>query len=296
MKTILVFGATSKIGRPLIDFLNVIPTIKVIAVVRTRENAGSFEAKNISTVLIDLNIYESDGLSGLTGHMKEVNSVFLLTGYNVNMLAHSKAVIDASKAAGVEHIVHMGAYATTDTTIVHLGWHQLIEAYIKVSGMGYTFLHPNAFMQNIFMIAGKHRANPEIIEWYTGNASLSWVDCDDIALVASKVLSNPENYPGKTIPLAYDVASVPKIADLLGEVLQQKFIYQDKDPSVFFKNALKAGAEPVYMKCVENVLRRQGNGTLTEAADTFDNFESITGQKPVMLRDFIKKNKDILSY
>jgi hypothetical protein len=96
--------------------------------------------------------------------------------------------------------------------------------------------------------------------------------------------------------MAYDIASVPEVAHLLKEVLQQKFIYQDKDPSVFLEKMLKLGAEPVYMHCVENVLRRQGNGSLTEAADTFDNFEAIAGRKPSMLIDFIRKNKDILTY
>ena len=222
MKTILVFGATSKIGRPLIDFLKVTPNVKAIAAVRTQLNADFFEAKGISTRLVDLDIFEANGLPGLVSLMKGVDSVFLLTGYHVNMLAHSKAVIDASKAVGVRHIVHMGAYATADTTVVHLGWHQLIEAYMKTSGIEYTFLHPNCFMQNLFMIAGRQRTNPEIIEWYTGNSSLSWVDCDDVALVASKILSKPEIYIGKAIPLAYDVASVPEVANLLGKVLQQK--------------------------------------------------------------------------
>ncbi len=30
----------------------------------------------------------------------------------------------------------------------HFAWHQMIEAYIKTSGIPYTFLHPNCFMQN----------------------------------------------------------------------------------------------------------------------------------------------------
>jgi len=59
MKTILFFGATSKIGRPLIDLLDAAQNVKVIAAVRTQLNADLFEAKGIATRLIDLDIYEA---------------------------------------------------------------------------------------------------------------------------------------------------------------------------------------------------------------------------------------------
>ncbi|HEY8473117.1 MAG TPA: hypothetical protein VIL37_10860 [Natronosporangium sp.] len=47
------------------------------------------------------------------------------------------------------HIVHVGVSAAPDTTIVHFGWHQLIEAYIERSGLAYTHLWPAAFMQTL---------------------------------------------------------------------------------------------------------------------------------------------------
>ncbi len=73
---------------------------------------------------------EHHGLDALVEVLSGVDRVFLLTSYDVRMLAQSKAVIDASTQAGVAHIVHLGAHASPSTTIVHLGWHQMIEAYL----------------------------------------------------------------------------------------------------------------------------------------------------------------------
>jgi len=85
------------------------------------------------------------------------------------------------------------------------------------------------------MIAAMQRTSPEIVEWYTSDSRLSWVDCDDVARVASKVLSKPEAYIGKAIPLAYDVASVPEVVNILEKILGPKIYFQDEDPSVFLE-------------------------------------------------------------
>ncbi|WP_205514053.1 NmrA family NAD(P)-binding protein [Longitalea arenae] len=293
MKKILVFGATGKIGRPLVKLLAAAPGVEVIASVRTDADALEFSAKGIKTVTIDLDRFEKDGLDALIDKMKGIHSVYLLTGYTVNMLAHSKAIVDAAKAVGVQHIVHSGAYAAPDTTIVHLGWHQLVEAYIERSGIAYTHLHPNSYMQ-LLLGLGQVTDGHGVIQWYSGNATVSWVECEDIALVASKVLLAPEQYAGQIIPLAYDVASFPEIAALFSNVLNRPFTYINNPPSVFYETVVAAGFDPAYSRCLVNVFSRQADGSLREKADTFDNFEKITGRKPTTLLQFIQKHKDNL--
>ena len=40
-------------------------------------------------------------------NLKGVERLFLLTGYTVDMLVQSKAIVDEAKKAGVKHIVHL---------------------------------------------------------------------------------------------------------------------------------------------------------------------------------------------
>ena len=42
--------------------------------------------------------------------LNNVTSIFLITGYTVDMLVQSKSLIDAAKRNGVTHIVHLGAF------------------------------------------------------------------------------------------------------------------------------------------------------------------------------------------
>ncbi|MEU4538853.1 NmrA family NAD(P)-binding protein [Streptosporangium sp. NPDC023825] len=106
---------------------------------------------------LDLDEAETTGLQAVRPAFADVDRVFLLTGYDVRMLARSKAAVDAAKAEGVSHVVHVGVSAAEDTTIVHFAWHQLVEAYIERSGLGHTHLRPASFMQNLRLIPRCHR-------------------------------------------------------------------------------------------------------------------------------------------
>src|SRR5258705_11536197 len=54
----------------------------------------------------------------------------------INMLVQSKSLIDAAERNGVNHIVHLGAFATDhDSYATVFAWHQMIEAYLRNSGV-----------------------------------------------------------------------------------------------------------------------------------------------------------------
>jgi NAD(P)H dehydrogenase (quinone) len=46
--------------------------------------------------------------AALTQAMSGCNTVFVLTGYSVDMLMHGRKQIDAAINAGAKHIVHLG--------------------------------------------------------------------------------------------------------------------------------------------------------------------------------------------
>jgi NAD(P)H dehydrogenase (quinone) len=85
--------------------------------------------------------------------LNNVTSIFLITGYTVDMLVQSKSLIDAAKRNGVTHIVHLGAFTREhDSYATVFAWHQMIEAYLRESGVAWTNLHPNMFMQNLLSV------------------------------------------------------------------------------------------------------------------------------------------------
>jgi NAD(P)H dehydrogenase (quinone) len=104
------------------------------------------------------------------------------------MLVQSKSLIDAAKRNGVQHIVHLGAFTTDhDSYATVFAWHQMIEAYLRNSGVAWTNLHPNMFMQNLLTYTsirgGQYRP-------YTSKA-LGFTALEDLAEAAATPSASP---------------------------------------------------------------------------------------------------------
>jgi uncharacterized protein YbjT (DUF2867 family) len=288
---ILITGATGQVGGKTIDFLISNTSIEIVAAVRTVKKAVSFTNKGIETVILDF-----DDESTHIPAFRNIDRVFIITGYTVDMLRQSKALLDNAKKAGVKHIVHLGACGPDDTSIGHWAWHQFVERYIEWSGFSFTHLRPQDFMQNLLSYGGKKVIADGVLHHYVSGARLSWVDVDNVAEVAALTLAFPELHAGKTYRLGYDAKNFSEIAALMTSIVGKPFRYSPLSPDVFLQSMKESGAEIAYMGCVYDHWKRYAAGTIPGADSTFENFHEITGKQPTKWIDFIKKHKTELEY
>ena len=291
MSKVLIIGATGQVGSRTIDFLLNEQDVEIVAAVRSPEKATAFAARGIATVVLDLDD-ESTHLSALKG----IDRLFVLTGYTVDMLRQSKALLDNAKKAGVQHVVHLGACGRDDTTVAHWAWHQFVERYIQWCGFSYTHLRPETFMQNVLSYGGKRTINHGILNAFVQEARLSWVDVDDVAAVAALALAHPEVHGGQTYRLGYDAMGFAELATLLTKIVGQPFRYEPLAPEIFLEAMRSAGAEMAYMSCVYDHWKRYAAGTIPGADVTFDNFPLITGRQPTRWAEFIERHKAEFAY
>ena len=127
--------------------------------------------------------------------LKNVTGICLITGYTVDMLVQSKSLIDAAKRNSVQHIVHLGAFARDhDAYATVFAWHQMIETYLCQSGVAWTNLHPNMFMQNLLTY---HAVTGALFNAYTSKP-LGYTELEDVAKSAAMILmEGPERHSGK---------------------------------------------------------------------------------------------------
>src|ERR1700751_3300328 len=141
---LLVLGATGQVGKLVAKHLKRSKANFAVGT-RRKENLKELADQFGASRFIDL-----DDPRTFDEALKNVSSIFLITGYTVDMLVQSKTLIDAAKRNGVNHIVHLGAFTREpDTYTTVFAWHQMIEAYLRNSGVAWTNLHPNMFMQNL---------------------------------------------------------------------------------------------------------------------------------------------------
>ena len=289
--TILITGATGQVGGGVVRRLLAHDGVELVAAVRSPEKAAPFAAQGIRTVVLDFDREET-----LAPALQGIDRTLLVTGYTVDMLRQSKAFLDQARAAGVQHVVHLGACGRDDTTVAHWAWHQLVERYIEWRGFSFTHLRPETFMQNLLSYNGTQVVKQGVIQQFTGDARLSWVDAGDVAEVAAQALLHPQRHAGQTYRLGYDAQSYADIAALMQQALGQPFRYEALPPEVFRADMQAAGADMAYMDCVYEHYKRYAAHTILGADDTFDNFPALTGREPVRWPEFIQQHRAAFAY
>jgi uncharacterized protein YbjT (DUF2867 family) len=131
----------------------------------------------------------------------------------------------------VQHIAHQGIFGEWDCTAPPFAWHLMIETYIKASGLAWTHLHPNHFMDNLL---GIMPIKGGTFPMYCGDRRIGWVAAKDLAAVAAAVLRDgPERHGGQDYWLSTDVLSGPEVATVLTEVLEKEVRCDVKGPDDF---------------------------------------------------------------
>lgn len=285
-RRILVTGATGTVGGAAMELLareKESRSVEVLGAARSDESARRLRDRGHSPILLDYDRPET-----LRPALEGVDSVFLSTGYTVDMLVHSKRLLDAAKAAGVRHLVHLGALAADDTPHAHFAWHQLIEHTIHAMGFAYTHLRPNFFIDTVW--AG-FRRRPDRIVHFVGDRTVSWIASDDMAAVAVAALLDPDAHAGKTYPLAVEALSFGEVAAILSEVTGHPVEYRPRPAAELLPGLLKQGMEPTYAASLAEGVAEIEAGRLPLADAVSDIVETVTGRKPIGWRAFAERRK-----
>ena len=180
--------------------------------------------------------------------LKNITGIFLLTGYTVDMLVQSKSLIDAAKRNGVNHIVHVGAFTVDhDAYATVFTWHQMIEAYLRDSGIAWTNLHPNMFMQNLLTYTAIKDSG---YRPYTSKA-LGYTALEDLAESAAIILKEgPEKHGGKDYFFSADALTPQQMAETLTAATGRKFTAAARDADSFLSDVTQPGSmfERAYAK------------------------------------------------
>jgi uncharacterized protein YbjT (DUF2867 family) len=190
---ILVTGASGNAGGTLLR--EVLKSGKAVkAMYRSPEDAAN-SPESVQPVIADF----ADKAS-LVHALKGVDAVYLVCSPVRELVQLEGNMVDACREAGVRHIVLNSAVGAEDYPKSFPSWHRRVEDKLKASGLEYTILRPNSFMQNVLMyLAPSIRAQGAFYA-AMGDARISFIDVRDIATVAAQALTSSK-HAGKTYEL-----------------------------------------------------------------------------------------------
>ena len=276
---ILVTGATGNNGSEIVKRLAA-QNILVRAMVRDHSRAGAIALPNVEVVEGDF-----DRPDTLLSVLSGVDRAFLLTNSSEHAEAQQLAFVRAAKQSGVAHIVKLSQFAAAaDSPVRFLRYHAAVEAAIQSSGMAYTFLRPNLFMQGLLSFKSTIAAQNTFYA-AIGEAKVSMIDIRDIADAATAALTGT-GHEGKIYDLTGPQAlSHSEAAHYLSDALGHKITFVDIPPETMLETLLRIHF-PTWQ--AEGLLEDYAHYRRGEASVVASGVQDTTGKAPRSFETFAR--------
>jgi len=206
--------------------------------VRDVAAAQSLGRLGAEVVQCDLSSPES-----LKSAMKGVETLFLLSPFEEDLVTDVKLAVTAAKAAGVKFILRSsGMGADPNSPLPVAAQHGKCEAIVKESGIPWAVIQP-AFFQDNFLNFAKHTiAAQGTFYGASGTGKTAYVSTRDIAAVAAQILLSPNKYKGMTLFVTGpDAISDDEAAAILAKSLGKPVTFTRLTGEQFKQGALQQG-------------------------------------------------------
>ena len=274
---ILVTGASGNAGGAVLK--EVRKTNKPVkAMYRSPEDAAKAPA-DVGAVIADF----ADKPS-LVRALERVDAVYLVCSPVRELVELECNMVDACRESGVHHVVLNSALGAGDYPKSFPSWHRKVEDKLKASGLEYTILRPNSFMQNILTYYAPSIRSQGAFYAAMGNARTSFIDVRDIATVAAKTLTSPEQ-ACKTYELnGPEALTYAEVAEKISRASGRKVRYVDI-PAAQQKQSMLDQRMPEWL--VTALLDLQAYYTGGKGGEVDDAVPTILGRAPRTMDQFL---------
>lgn len=296
--TILVIGATGTVGSEVVKQIVSLSSsssssssdrdaIIIKAAVHSQSKADKFKQYNKTVEVVNMDYNNPETIADAIDH---VDKLFLLTLPTPNMIdIYSDLVEEIRKYGGINHIVMLSSMAAEEsgltTTIGRI--HREEEKIIEESGIPYTFLRPNAFMQNFVNYFGQTIRNQSAFYLPAGEGKVSFIDARDIAAVSVQALTNAnQQHIGRVYTITgQEAISYGQAAEILSKEVGKRILYVEITEGDARKGMKENGMDDWLIDVMMGSysIIRAGH-----ASQTTNLVEQVTGRKPISFSQFAR--------
>ncbi len=278
---LLLTGATGNVGRATLAALLVRPTPHLTVVAGVRELMK--EAKEAPR--IQQRVFDFEAPATWAAALSGIDTVFLLRPPQLADVTGTFApLVAAMVAAGVGHVVLLSVQGAENNAIIP---HRRIEKLLLASGLGWTFLRPSYFMQNLTTTLRVGLETHHRIRLPAGQTPFRWIDVADIGRVAAVVLRDPAAHTGQAYDLTGDeLTDFGTVCQLISRLTGVPVRYEPIGPLRFLWEQHRAHQPLMYGLVLVMLHWLPRFFAPPPAADTV---RRLTGQPPGTLAAFIER-------
>ena len=276
---ICITGAGGTVGSEVVKQLELAKVPFRVAYF-SKEKVDAALAKGMDAVIIDYNRTDT-----LRAAFQGCDKLFLLGPNALNQTQLELNAVEAAKAVGVQYIMKqsvMGAEAEAFSLALV---HRPVEQAIESSGMAWTFLRPNSFMQNVVTFMAETIKTEAAFYSASGAAKIAHVDVRDIAAVAVKALTEP-THAGKAYTLTGpETLTYDELANELSKVLGRSISHISLSPSDLKHGML---AEGMPEAIADRMLDLERYYREDQASPITNDIKQVTGHEPRRFAQYIR--------
>jgi uncharacterized protein YbjT (DUF2867 family) len=277
---ILITGASGNVGKAVLQEA-IRSGADVRAMYRSDKDAANAPS-GCKTVIADYSDKQS-----LRAAVQGVDAAHVVCSPIPQLVEFESNMLDACKEAGVKHIVLNSALGAGDYTKSFPSWHRKVEDKLKATGMSYTILRLNGFLQNIATYNAPSIRTQDAFYAAMGDAKVSYLDVSDIAVVAVKALQGG-SHAGKTYELnGPEAISSAELAKRISRVAGRTVTFVDI-PESAQRDAMLGMGMPEWQ--VTAILELQQYYKMGGGAKTDGLLKSLIGRDPVTLDQYLDAN------
>jgi uncharacterized protein YbjT (DUF2867 family) len=279
-RRVLVTGATGQIGRQLVLKLCTHPELEVVAFVRDAD-----KAKDLAEAGAELAVGTYDDKEAVSAAQKGVDTLVLITPAGPDSEAQVKALMTPSKRRKVRKIVRVSALkADPEGPTDNTRQHGRIDAAIQKSGLSYTIVRPQFFLQNVMMSIGTIRED-DVMYWGMGKAKLGMIDVRDIVDVLEQVIVE-DSHENEILDLT-GPASVgwDDVAKEISEGIGRPVTHIPVPVEAVHTSILRMGLGDWFAEVMRDYSKAYGEGWGDYTTDTV---QKVTGKPARSVRDFVR--------
>lgn len=287
MMKILVTGATGKLGSKVVEkLLKSIPASELAVSVRNPEKAEGLRARGVEVRQGDFDRPET-----LEHAFRGIDRLLLISadGDNETRIHQHSNAVNAAERAGIKFIAYTSLANATESKNLMAPPHVATEAAIIKTGIPYSFLRNNWYLENeIGSIQGAIAGAP----WVTsaGEGKVGWAPQQDYAEAAAAVLVG-EGHENTVYELSGPLLTQEELVSAIGKVLGKEIPVQQVSDEKYAEIMNSIGLPEYVIPIVVGIQESIRNGSLEVESN---DFEKVLGRPVTPIKEALIKLVDTI--